>query len=125
MFVRISETPNIPMITATRSNPPAMLTDPKVKRSTPLTTSMPTVETQMPAVIIMKALSIEPPTMKIVTTKPRTISEKYSGGPNLRAATTRMGENTFRPMVLRVPATNEANAAMPSAAPARPCLAIW
>ena len=125
MFMRISETPNIPMITATRSKPPLMLTEPNVNRSVPLTTSMPTVETNRPTAIIIRALSIEPPIMKIVTTKPSVIRAKYSGGPNLSAATTRMGDATFSPMLLSVPAMNEAKAAMPSAAPARPCLAIW
>ena len=49
---------------------------------------------------------------------------KYSGGPNLRATVTRIGENILNPKLLKVPAINDPMAAIPKAAPALPCLAI-
>ena len=125
MFMRTSEMPNMPMMIATISNPLVMLVNPRVNRSLPLTMSIPTVEMNSPNATINRAFNMEPPTMNIVTTNPRVITPKYSGGPNFSAAATRMGEKKFRPSVLNVPAMKEPMAAIPRAAPARPCFAIW
>ena len=46
------------------------------------------------------------------------------GGPNFSAISASGGENSATTSVATLPAMNEAIAAMPSAGPARPCLAI-
>src|SRR5512139_2647191 len=56
---------------------------------------------------------------------PRTIREKYSGGPNLRANLASVGARRINRTTLTVPAMNEPNAEIPSAGPALPFLAIW
>ena len=56
--------------------------------------------------------------------KASTISAKYSGGPKRSATSASQGANSVRRMVAMVPATKEPIAAVASAAPARPFLAI-
>ena len=58
-------------------------------------------------------------------TRPSTMSEKYSGGPNLSAISASGGPKSAISSVPTQPAKNEPMAAMPSAGPARPCRAIW
>ena len=53
------------------------------------------------------------------------MSAKYSGGANLSAKRARGGATSIKPNTPNVPATKEEIAAIPNAAPARPCLAIW
>ena len=124
MLARISETPNSPMTTGTRSNPSVRLTAPNVKRSLPLTWSMPMQAQITPSAMTMNPFAAEPCTMNTVATKPSAITAKFSGGPNFSAADVRSGENKVRPTTLSVPAMNDPMAAMPRAAPARPCRAI-
>ena len=57
-------------------------------------------------------------------TKAKTISAKYSVGPNLSATSTTSGASSVSRMVAIVPATKEPIAAVASAGPARPRLAI-
>ena len=64
------------------------------------------------------------PSTALTVQKASTISRKYSGGPSLTACTATKGANSVTPTVAMVPATNEPIAAVASAAPARPCLAI-
>jgi hypothetical protein len=45
---------------------------------------------------------------------------KYSGGPKLNVTRARNGARKVRRATLSVPAMNDPNAAIPSAAPARP-----
>ena len=52
------------------------------------------------------------------------MSAKYSGGPNLNVTRARNGARNVRATTLSVPAMNDPNAAMPNAAPARPCRAM-
>ena len=56
--------------------------------------------------------------------RPSTISEKYSGGPKATATRANAGATSISAMMAKVPAAKDASAAMPSAGPARPCLAI-
>ena len=56
--------------------------------------------------------------------KASSISRKYSGGPSLTAYSATSGANNVTRMVAMVPATKEPMAAVASAAPARPLLAI-
>ncbi len=58
-------------------------------------------------------------------TSPSIISAKFSGGPKLSATLPSAGAKKVSATTLKVPAMNEPNAATPSAAPARPCFAIW
>ena len=58
-------------------------------------------------------------------TRPSTTREKYSAGPNSSATATSGGANRATMTVATVPAKNEPRAAVASAGPARPCLAIW
>ena len=58
-------------------------------------------------------------------TRPSTIRPKFSGGPNRIAAAAIAGAKNVITITPSVPAMNEPSAAMPSAAPARPCRAIW
>ena len=53
------------------------------------------------------------------------MSAKVSGGPKESAHLARSGDIVMRRTTPAVPATNEPNAATPSAGPARPCSAIW
>ena len=56
--------------------------------------------------------------------RPSTIRLKYSGGPNATATLARIGATSISATMAKVPATKEPRAAMPSAGPARPRLAI-
>ena len=56
--------------------------------------------------------------------RPSTIRLKYSGGPKATATRASVGATSISAMMAKVPAANEPSAAMPSAGPARPCLAI-
>ena len=56
---------------------------------------------------------------------PMSIRLKYSGGPNARASLARGGATSISPITEMVPAMKEPKAAIPRAAPARPCRAIW
>src|SRR5260370_38908037 len=57
--------------------------------------------------------------------KPSTISEKYSGPPNDWPTFASGGAKVGIRVVGTQPAKNEPSAATASAAPARPCRAIW
>ena len=57
--------------------------------------------------------------------RPKTINEKYSAGPNLKATSASGGANAAINTVATVPAKNDPSAAVASATPARPRRAIW
>ena len=57
--------------------------------------------------------------------KVKTISAKYSAGPKRMAHWASTGAKSIRPTTDSVPPTNEAIAAIASAGPPRPFLAIW
>ena len=71
------------------------------------------------------ALTSEPCASTVAPTRPSTISEKYSAGPNLSATSASGGANSAMSTVATVPAKNEPMAAIASAGPARPWRAIW
>ena len=98
---------------------------PKVIRSAPVSRSCPTVERSSPSSTIAMDLRIDPRASTTAKARPAVISAAYSEGPNSSA--TRVS-GTARAAMITVatqPAKNEPSAAMPSAAPARPCFAIW
>ena len=64
------------------------------------------------------------PSTALTVVKASSISMKYSGGPSLTAKSATTGANSVTSTVAMVPATKEPMAALASAAPARPLLAI-
>ncbi len=74
--------------------------------------------------IAMKPLSMDSPANMMTSNSANTIRAEYSGGPKLTATLAITGARKVRPITPMVPAMNEAMAAIPSAFPARPCLAI-
>ena len=74
---------------------------------------------------MVNALSSEPEASATEATRPRTMSEKYSAGPNSSATSAKGGANRARITVATEPAKNEPSAAVARAWPARPFLAIW
>jgi hypothetical protein len=75
--------------------------------------------------IIAMALSTEPRASTTANTRPSTISEKYSAGPNSSATDVSGAPSAATSTVEKQPAMNEPIAAIASAGPARPCFAIW
>ena len=71
------------------------------------------------------ACSSEPLASTIDATRPSTISEKYSAGPNFSATSASGGANSAIRNVHTVPAKNEPMAAIASARPAWPWRASW
>ena len=104
MLERISDTPNSPMITATRSKPLVRLTF--AEREPLLAVHLVDADLQeqtTPSAITRNPLSIEPCIMNTVATKPSVITAKFSGGPNFSATDVRSGENNVRPTTLKRP----------------------
>ena len=75
--------------------------------------------------IMASALSTEPLASTTAKIRPSTISEKYSAGPNSSARLVSGAPSAATSTVDTQPAKNEPMAAIESAAPARPCRAIW
>ena len=98
---------------------------PNEKRCTPELASVPTTPSSRPSSTIAIALSSEPCASTIAPTRPNTISEKYSEGPNFSATSASGGANIATTTVATQPAKNEPIAAVASAGPARPWRAIW
>jgi hypothetical protein len=71
------------------------------------------------------AFSTEPLAKTTAKIRPSTISEKYSAGPNSNAKPVNGAPSAATRTVATQPAKNEPIAAIASAAPARPCRAIW
>ncbi len=85
--------------------------------------SIPTVERINPALAIMRALIIEPWAMYVTMVRDMIIRAKYSGEEKLTAALPSTGAKNISPTMLIVPAMKDPKAAIPRAAPARPCRA--
>ena len=98
---------------------------PKVKRETLYIISWPTVLNARPIPTSMKAMASPPPVNLDKTMRPKAVSAKYSGAPNLKANWPRMGAKIISSTTAIVPAINEPTAETASAAPARPRLVIW
>ena len=121
----ISAMPNMPIATTTKPMPSESSGMPKVKRGTPELTSVPIRPSSRPSTTMAIALTSEPCASTTAATRPSTISEKYSAGPNLSATSASGGAATAIRKVATQPAKNEPIAAMASARPARPWRAIW
>ena len=94
-------------------------------RDAPVSMSEPTIDSSRPNTIIAIAFSTEPLASTTAKIRPSTISEKYSAGPNASASLVSGAPSTAISTVATQPAKNEPIAAIASAGPARPCLAIW
>ncbi len=70
------------------------------------------------------AFRIEPCASTTAPIMPSTINEKYSAGPNFKASSDIGAAKPATSSVPTQPAKNDANAAIASAAPARPLRAI-
>ena len=124
-FEMISPTPKMPMASVATSMPSVKSRMPKVKRCPPVLPSVPTSPTSRPSTIMATALSTEPCASTTAATSPSSISEKYSGAPNDWPMRASGGAKPAISAVAIEPAKNDAIAATASAAPARPCRAIW
>ena len=124
-FTIISPIPNTPIATVTKPTPSINSRIPKVYRWAPEFTSVPMTPRIRPRTIMPMALSSEPRARTTEQTRPSTMREKYSAGPNLRATLARGGANRTMTKVVKVPAKNEPMAEVARATPARPWSAIW
>ena len=123
-LIRISPMPKTPITTGTIPNPSRSSIRPKVKRGAPMTRSIPTCAMSRPSTADRSARINERPASPVTSDRPTNIRAKNSGGPNLRAKRVRGRATSTSPMVVIVPPMKEPIAAMASADPARPCLAI-
>jgi len=71
------------------------------------------------------ALSSEPEASTTAPTRPSTMSEKYSAGPNLNASSAMGTAKAASTSVAKLPARNELMPAVARATPALPLRAIW
>ena len=124
-FEMISPMPNTPIASVATSIPSVNSVMPKVKRVPPVLPSVPTRPISRPRMIMAIALTTEPCASTTAAIRPSTISEKYSGAPNDWPTLASGGAKVAISRVATQPAKNEASAATASAAPARPCRAIW
>jgi len=123
-FFSTSEKPITPIASTAKSMPLVRAGIPNVRRSTPVSRSVPTAESSKPKRIIASALGTEPLASTTANASPITISAKYSAGPKSCASLTSGRARAAMTSVETHPAKNEPIAAMPSATPARPCRAI-
>ena len=96
----------------------------KLKRWTPLLTSVPTMPSSRPSTTMAIDFIMSPCANTAAATRPISMSAKYSGAPNFSATSASGGPNSAINSVPTVPAKNEPMAAIASAGPARPCCAI-
>ena len=121
----ISPIANTPTATTMKPMPSESSVMPKLKRWTPVLTSEPTLPSSRPIATMASDFIMSPCASTAAATRPISISEKYSGEPNLSATSASGGPNSAISSVPTVPAKNEPMAAIASAGPARPCRAIW
>ena len=97
---------------------------PNVKRGAPRTGSMPIMAIIRPTTVMSTPATSERPARLVTRHKPTSRSAKNSGGPKLSASRERGVATTTSAVAATMPPMNEPMAAMPSAVPARPFLAI-
>ena len=120
----ISAKPNTPIARVAKPRPSDSSGMLKVMRAAPVSRSEPTIESSRPSTIIAIAFSTDPLASTTAKIRPSTISEKYSAGPNASATLVSGAPSGAISTVATQPAKNEPIAAIASAGPARPCLAI-
>ena len=102
--------PKRPMTSGTSPTPSSNSGILKLNRAIPDILSRPMVPTTRPKAAIIKARIMEAEVRKVKIINPRTIKEKYSGGPNFRAKSTSGGEISIMPTTPIVPAIKEPKA---------------
>ena len=95
-----------------------------MKRIVPLFTSVPTTPISSPMTVIATPLIGEPRAIVPPASKPSSMIEKISAGPNLKAAATSSGDAKIITMMPNDAAKNDAIIVMPSAVPPLPCCVI-
>ena len=78
------------------------------------------VAIQRPTSMARSALTIDSPAKKTTMASPKTIKAKYSGGAKRNAKRANGGAISIKPNTPTVPATKDAMAEIPNAAPALP-----
>ena len=114
--------PNSPSASATISMPSNRLGMPKVKRGVPVSMSLPTMPISSPHTVMATPLSGDPRASVEPASKPSSISEQISAGPNFSATVTSTGERKIISVMPHDAPTNEEITVMPSAAPPLPFL---
>lgn len=95
MLSKTSEIPKRPMTTGTSPTPSSSSGILNVNRGDPKMGSRPIIPMINPKTAIIRARTIEVEVKKVNTIMERTINEKYSGGPNLSARSTKGGKETL------------------------------
>ena len=121
---RDSPTANRPTATSTISMPSSSSGTPPVYRAWPEIWSMPISPMARPMNSATMPRRVLRPSTALTVVKASSIRQKYSGGPSCTAKLASIGANRVTSTVAMVPATNDPIAAVASAAPARPLLAI-
>ena len=95
-----------------------------MKRAVPLLTSVPTMPISRPTTVIAMPLSGEPLAIVPPASRPSSMIEKISAGPNFNATWTSSGEAKIITVMPNEAAKNEAIMVTPSAVPPLPCFVI-
>ena len=106
------------------SMPPTSVGLPKVKRWSPPITARPTVESRSPIQAPMMPFSMFPVDRAEIRVRPRTASQKYSGGPKARAIFASGGARSMRATAPTMPPVTEESVATVTARLPSPFLAI-
>ncbi len=117
-----SAMPNRPSASAMSSTPSARCVMPKVKRSAPVSRSVPTMPIIRPSTVMATPLTGEPRASVEPASRPSSISEQISAGPNCSATSTSTGARKIISVMPQEAPTKDANTVMPSATPPLPCL---
>ena len=88
----------------------------------PVSISAPTMPMIKPSTVMATPLSGEPRAKVEPASRPSSISEHTSAGPNFMATPTSTGARKIISVMPQLAPTNELITVMPSAAPPRPCL---
>ena len=114
----------MPTEIGTKSMPSISVGQSKVKRPSPVLTSMPTIPSNRPTSAIASALRTDVLAMTTTPIRPSVIKAQYWGAPKGFPTTARGGAARQMTSVATMPATSEPTAAVVSAGPARSCCAI-
>ncbi len=97
---------------------------PKVKRSAPVSRSVPTMPSIRPSTVMATPLTGEPRARVEPASRPSNIREHISAGPNCSATSTSTGARKIISVMPQEAPTKEANTVRPSATPPLPCLVM-
>ena len=120
----VSPMANMATASVVTSTPSSRSGMPKLSRACPVCRSMPMIPSVRPMNSEVSPRRAESPNAAETVTKASTISAKYSRGPKASANFTTQGARKASAMVAMSPATNEPMAAVASAGPPLPALAI-